>query len=107
MKKEQISVVVCVYNEAHHVEGLMKSFAGIKDIVFADDGSTDGTQELAKSLGARVVTRNKHKEIPTDEDIAKFKARFGWAPAFVSKPPPKKKKKMEKRLCTARGLSKY
>jgi len=55
---DQIAFVVLVKNEAIHLE---RCLASIKDsaseIVVIDSGSTDGSREIAKRLGARVFER--------------------------------------------------
>jgi rhamnosyltransferase len=54
------SIVIRAYNEAGHIERLLE---GIRqqtipdaDVVVVDSGSTDDTVEIARSLGARVVS---------------------------------------------------
>jgi len=58
-EKPKISVVICAYNAAHCIEGILYSLQKqtFKDfeIVVADDGSTDRTSEIAKAAGALVV----------------------------------------------------
>ena len=56
MKMNEISVVIPVRNEIKHIERSVKSALKLTDNVFVvDSGSNDGTCELAKSLGAKVI----------------------------------------------------
>jgi len=63
MKNEiQLSLVMPCLNEAETLEGCIRlALAGLKkadvigEILIADNGSTDGSQQIAESLGARVV----------------------------------------------------
>lgn len=82
---EQISAIICTYNEVKRIPKLIKSLKGVDEIILADDGSTDGTVKLAESLGAKVITRKKHVEIPTKDDYINFVKRFDWAPKFDDK----------------------
>lgn len=51
-----ISVVILTYNERLHIERCIKSALRISDKVYVvDSHSNDGTQEMARSLGAIVV----------------------------------------------------
>ena len=51
-----ISVVIITYNEVTNLERCIASVTTIADdIVVVDSFSTDGTQQLAQSLGARVI----------------------------------------------------
>lgn len=51
----KISVYIIAYNEAEKVASTIKSVSWADEIVLVDSNSTDGTQEIATSLGARVV----------------------------------------------------
>ncbi len=52
-----ISVVIPTYNEACQIASCIKALAqpGIVQVIVADGGSTDGTPDIAKGLGVRVV----------------------------------------------------
>ena len=50
-----VSVLIPVKNEAANLGACLKSVAWCDDIVVVDSGSTDGTPEIARAAGARVV----------------------------------------------------
>jgi glycosyltransferase involved in cell wall biosynthesis len=55
-----ISIIIRVLNERENLEKLLdilaeQDFGGGREIIVVDNGSTDGTPELAKDRGARVV----------------------------------------------------
>lgn len=49
-----LCIGVLTMNEAHRIEQCLKSAAFADQILVIDSGSTDGTRELAQSLGAQV-----------------------------------------------------
>jgi glycosyltransferase involved in cell wall biosynthesis len=49
-----LSVIIITFNEASNIEACLKSVSFANEIVAADSASTDGTPELARSLGAQV-----------------------------------------------------
>lgn len=51
----KISVYIIAFNEAEKVADAIRSVAWADEIVVADSHSTDGTVQIAESLGARVV----------------------------------------------------
>jgi len=91
MDEVPVSVVIITKNETRRIESCIRSVLGWADeIVVVDDESTDNTQHIAQSLGAKVLVRKmdiegKHRnwayaqssndwvfsvdadEIPTDE----------------------------------------
>jgi glycosyltransferase involved in cell wall biosynthesis len=52
-----ISVVVLTHNEAINIRRCLASVAWSDDVLVIDSGSTDGTQDLAAGMGARVKYR--------------------------------------------------
>lgn len=50
-----LSLIVITRNEAHQLARCLQSVPFAGEIVVVDSGSTDGTQALATSLGARVI----------------------------------------------------
>lgn len=51
-----VSAIVMTKNEAPNIEKCLRSLAAIDQIVVVDSGSRDGTQQLARDLGATVVS---------------------------------------------------
>ncbi len=50
-----ISIVILSHNEAVNLPRCIAAVKGCGDVVVLDDGSTDASQEVARSCGARVV----------------------------------------------------
>lgn len=50
----RLSVILITKNEASNIEACLRSVAFADEIVVVDSGSTDGTVEIARRLGARV-----------------------------------------------------
>jgi glycosyltransferase involved in cell wall biosynthesis len=51
----KVSAYILTYNEAEKISAAVQSVLWADEIVVADSASTDGTIEIAKKLGARVV----------------------------------------------------
>lgn len=54
-----VDIIIPALNEEESVGIVVKSFlqqAGVREIIVADNGSSDGTAEVAKAAGARVVS---------------------------------------------------
>lgn len=70
LNRPLLAVVILTYNEAIHIRRCIESVKSVADeIVVVDSGSTDGTQEIAKSLGAKVY---KHPWV-------NYAIQFNWA----------------------------
>jgi (heptosyl)LPS beta-1,4-glucosyltransferase len=54
---EKVSALIISKNEAHVIERCVRSLAWADEILVIDAESTDGTPELARKAGARVITR--------------------------------------------------
>ena len=53
----KLTVTVITYNEAAHIQDALDSVAWADEVLVVDSGSTDGTADLARARGARVVVR--------------------------------------------------
>jgi len=60
-KNQKISVVICAYNAAHWISGILTSLKKQTftdfEVVVVNDGSTDSTAQVAQAAGARVINR--------------------------------------------------
>lgn len=50
-----LSIIIATKNEAPNIKDCLKSCAFADEVIVLDSGSTDGTVEIAKSLGAKVL----------------------------------------------------
>ena len=80
------SVVVPTFNMSEHLDALFASLAasGLSadcgELVFVDDGSTDGTAEaLARLISADAVLRTKAEVVRLEKNRGRFKARLEGA----------------------------
>lgn len=55
MPPPALSVILITKNEAHNIEGCLASVAFADERIVVDAGSTDGTADIARRLGATVV----------------------------------------------------
>ena len=53
-----VSVTVITLNEAANIEACLASVAWADEVLVVDSGSTDGTPDLARARGARVIVRD-------------------------------------------------
>jgi glycosyltransferase involved in cell wall biosynthesis len=53
----KLTVTVITFNEAAHIQDALESVAWADELLVVDSGSTDGTADLARARGARVVVR--------------------------------------------------
>lgn len=54
--KPRLSVALIAHNEAHQLRACLASVAWADEIVVVENGSSDGTAELARELGAQVIS---------------------------------------------------
>jgi glycosyltransferase involved in cell wall biosynthesis len=54
----KLSVTIITLNEAANIEACLASVDWVDDVLVVDSGSTDGTADLARAKGARVVVRD-------------------------------------------------
>ncbi len=53
---QKLSAYIITLNEARNIERAIESVRWMDEVVVLDSGSADGTQDMARKLGARVVT---------------------------------------------------
>jgi glycosyltransferase involved in cell wall biosynthesis len=73
-----LSVTLITHNESRHIAACLKSVAFADEWVVVDSGSTDGTREIAESLGARVVKTDDWPGFGVQKGRALALARGRW-----------------------------
>jgi glycosyltransferase involved in cell wall biosynthesis len=56
---ESVAVVIPTWNEAAAIGGVIRELPPVDEVIVADGGSTDGTQDAARAAGARVVNAGR------------------------------------------------
>lgn len=92
--KGNISFVIIAYNEEKRIANVVKNFINYGEVVILDGGSTDKTQEIAESLGAKWYKRppSTKIQIETQENFEFLKSKishdwvyFGHSDYYVPK----------------------
>lgn len=73
-----LSVTLITHNESRHIAACLKSVAFAGEWVVVDSGSTDGTCEIAESLGARVLRTDEWPGFGVQKNRALDLARGRW-----------------------------
>lgn len=74
----KISVVVITKNEAHNLRACLESVSWCDRAIIVDSGSTDGTVELARSMGADVFVTDSWPGFGPQKNFALSKADTEW-----------------------------
>lgn len=73
-----ISAVVITLNEARNIQDCVKALTQLTDdVIVLDSGSTDGTQQLAEKLGARVIPI-EWKGYGPSKNLAVNHVKYDW-----------------------------
>jgi hypothetical protein len=74
-----LSVCLITRDEAHNLPGLMESVRGLaQEVVVVDTGSHDGTPDLARALGARVIHSPWKDDFSEARNVALEAAQSPW-----------------------------
>ena len=73
-----LTVTVITKNEAHNIAACLASVGFADQIVVLDSGSTDGTVDIAKALGAEVIVNADWQGFGVQKNRALALARHDW-----------------------------
>ena len=73
-----VSVIILAKNEEEKIGNCIKSCLFANEILVIDDGSTDKTVEIAKTLGARVLHRSMNGDWGAQQTFGIQQASFDW-----------------------------
>lgn len=76
-----ISALAITYNEEQHIERFIKSLSFADEIIIVDSNSTDNTVAIAKSLNAKVITRD-FDNFSSQKNYALEQANHQWIVFF-------------------------
>jgi len=78
--KGKISVVINTYNALQHLKEVIEAVKGFDEVLVCDMESTDGTPDIARSEGCRVVTfpRGEHAIVEPAREFAIHEASCEW-----------------------------
>lgn len=74
----QLSVIIITFNEAANIEACLKSVSFADEIVVLDSGSTDGTPDIARGMGASVYVTNDWPGFGPQKNRALELAQYSW-----------------------------
>lgn len=74
----QLSVIIITFNEAANIEACLKSVSFADEIVVLDSGSTDGTPDLARGMGASVHVTTDWPGFGPQKNRALDLAQYSW-----------------------------
>ena len=89
-----LSLCMIVRNEREHLARCLASVRGlVDDIVVVDTGSTDGTQDVAREHGARLIPATWENDFSRARNLSLAEARGRWilvldADEFLPEPEP-------------------
>lgn len=79
MSNNKLTAVVLTNNEEYHIAKAIESLKRLRaDILIIDSGSTDNTMDIARSLGAKVVSSPWRNDFAYQRNLAKQYADTPW-----------------------------
>ena len=74
----QLSVIIITCNEAANIEACLQSVSFADEVVVLDSGSSDGTPDIARRLGAQVHASSDWPGFGPQKNRALALAKFPW-----------------------------
>ena len=76
----KISVVINTYNAEQHLEAVIRSVEGFDEVLICDMESTDGTLDIARRMGCRIITfeRKQYSIVEPAREYAIHEAQHEW-----------------------------
>ncbi len=74
----KLSVVISAYNEEHMIGECLRSVDWADEIIVVDNQSTDKTKEIARSLGAKVITKPNKAMLNINKNVGFTHASHDW-----------------------------
>lgn len=74
----KLSVVISAYNEEHMISDCLRSVEWADEIILVDNQSTDKTKEIARSFGAKVITKPNNAMLNVNKNVGFTHASYDW-----------------------------
>lgn len=74
----KISALILAKNEEQNIKDCILSVSFVDEVLVIDDFSTDGTKDIAESMGARVIQRAMNGDWGGQQTFAIREAKFEW-----------------------------
>ena len=79
MKKVTVLTgIVLAKDEEENIKNCLESLQFCDEVILLDDDSKDGTAEIAKKMGVRVITRSMNSDFAAQRNYGLKKARGNW-----------------------------
>ena len=78
MSRAKVTAVLITKNEERNIKRCLESLKWVDEIVVVDGESTDGTLEIAKSYGAKIVNHAFEGDFGMERNIGNDNARGDW-----------------------------
>lgn len=73
-----ISAIILAKNEENNIKDCIATLSFCQEIIVIDDNSTDKTANIAKKLGAKVITHGLGNDFSSQRNFAMTKAKHLW-----------------------------
>lgn len=102
-----LSVIIITFNEAANIEACLKSVSFADEVVVVDAGSTDGTQDLARSMGGVVHVTTDWPGFGSQKNRALELAQYPWVLSLDAdeRVPPELANQIRQVVVEGRGIA--